>query len=75
MFTIKHVYQSLKMKMQKGRCKHIDVKYINLFKKKMKENKIKLQQVRTENMLANPLIKPITDIKNMERFNNFIFSH
>jgi len=43
MFTIKHVYQSLKMKMQKGRCKHIDVKYINLFKKKMKENKIKLQ--------------------------------
>jgi len=45
---------------------------IKLLKKKWK--KIKLKYIRTENMLTHLLIKPITG-KNMEWFNNFIFSH
>lgn len=40
----------------KGRCKHINTRY-KYIQERIKENEIKLEYVRTEDMLADPLTK------------------
>ncbi len=57
----------------KGRCKHIDTRY-KFISENIKENKIKLEYIRTQNMLADPLTKPVSGI-NIDRFNKFIYDN
>ena len=55
----------------KGRCKHIDIRY-KFIQEKILENKIQLEYINTEKMLADPLTKSISGI-NMKIFTDKIF--
>jgi len=55
----------------KGRCKHIDTRY-KFIQEKIKEKNIKLEYVRTTEILADPLTKPVSGIK---KFNDIIYDN
>jgi len=57
----------------KGRCKHIDLRY-KYIRENIISNNIKLEYVNTNNMLADPLTKPVSGI-NMSKFNDYVFSN
>jgi len=55
----------------KGRCKHIDTRY-KFIQEDIVNNKIVLEYINTEDMLADPLTKSIPGIK-MTKFTDLIF--
>ena len=57
----------------KGRCKHIDTRY-KFIQEKIKEKNIKLEYISTNDMLADPLTKPVSGI-NIKKFNDIIFDN
>jgi len=57
----------------KGRCKHIDLRY-KYIRENMIQNKIELEYVSTNNMLADPLTKPVSGII-MSKFNEYIYNN
>jgi len=57
----------------KDRCKHIDTSY-KFIQEKIKEKNIKLEYISTNDMLADPLTKPVSGI-NIKKFNDIIFDN
>ena len=58
---------------EKGRCKHIDTRY-KFIQEKIKEKNIKLEYVRTTDILSDPLTRLVTGI-NIKEFNDKIFNN